>query len=113
RLGQSVILSVNSGAIRVVVCTLRNQVVGPEYFDVAGLDVRTANAVIVKSRGHFRAAFEPIADDSQVHEVDAPGLTTADIASIPWKSLPRPVYPMDKVDDWQSKVLVRGGTAAS
>ncbi len=113
RLGPSAVLSVNDGEVKIVVCTLRHQVLSPEYFEVAGLDVRTANAVIVKSRGHFRAAFEPIADTSQVHEVDGPGLTTADISSIEWTSLPRPVYPIDPVEHWQTASVARSTVVAA
>ena len=106
-LGPSATLSINNGTIRVIICSLRNQVLSPEYFSVAGLDVREANAVIVKSRGHFRAAFASVAHSSQVHEIDGPGLTTADISSVTWSSLPRPVFPIDSEVYWTPEARLK------
>lgn len=113
RLGQCALLSLRGGAVRALVSSLRQQVLSPEYFEIAGLDVATANAVIVKSRGHFRAGFSSIADDADIYEVDGPGLTTADIASMEWKSLPRPVYPIDEDARWTPRPIVKRGRSGS
>ena len=113
RLGQCALLSLRGGAVRVLVSSLRQQVLSPEYFEIAGLDVATANAVIVKSRGHFRVGFSSIAGDADIYEVDGPGLTTADIASMAWKGLPRPVYPIDEDVRWTPRPMVKRGRARS
>ena len=49
--------------------------------------------VVVKSMQHFRAAFEPIADEVLV--VDAGGLCTPDINSRTYKNIRHPVFPLD------------------
>ena len=95
-LGRSCVLSIDDGRVRIVVCSLRRQTMSPSYFTVAGIDVRQANAVIVKSRGHFRAAFEPLTRKELIYEVDGPGLTTAALSTFDWKRISRPIFPLDE-----------------
>jgi microcystin degradation protein MlrC len=56
--------------------------------------------VVVKSRGHFRAGFEPWFPPENVYEVDTPGLTSPVLSRFTWKHLPRPVYPLDEDIEW-------------
>ena len=92
------------GETNVLVCSLRNQVLSPDYFQHFGIDCRKSRALIVKSRGHFRAGFSELVDDDRIFEVDGPGLTTADLGSIEWNNLPRPVYPMDPGTEWTPEI---------
>jgi microcystin degradation protein MlrC len=48
---------------------------------------------VVKSQQHFRAAFGPIA--SAIIEVDADGLSTANLSARDYKKLRRPIYPLN------------------
>jgi microcystin degradation protein MlrC len=54
----------------------------------------------VKSRGHFRAGFDEWYSDESIVEVDAAGLTSPLLERFPWKSLPRPVWPLDEHTQW-------------
>jgi microcystin degradation protein MlrC len=65
-----------------------------------GLDPATANVVVVKSRGHFRAGFDHLFTDDRIVEVGAPGVATPELHTLPWRHLPRPVFPLDEVE-WQ------------
>jgi microcystin degradation protein MlrC len=49
--------------------------------------------VLIKSRQHFRAGFEPIA--KHIVLVDGPGATTADFSRFKFKNIRRPLYPID------------------
>ncbi|MFN8377465.1 MAG: M81 family metallopeptidase [Anaerolineae bacterium] len=71
----------------------------PEIYKSVGADPREAHIVIVKSPSAFRAAFEPFA--AEIIHVDAPGLTSSNLKSFPWKRLPRPFYPFDAIEDWR------------
>jgi microcystin degradation protein MlrC len=55
---------------------------------------------VVKSRGHFRGGFDEFFQHEQIVEVDCPGLTSPNLATFPWKHLPRPVLPMDAEARW-------------
>lgn len=49
--------------------------------------------MLLKSRQHFRAGFEPIAKHSVM--VAGPGVCISDYSKLPFKRLPRPLYPLD------------------
>ncbi len=87
--------------IVVVVISVRVQCADPAFFEVFGLDIGAARAVVVKSRGHFRGGFDEFFGHGQVIEVDAPGLTTPLLQHFTWHHLPRPVIPLDADVVWQ------------
>lgn len=97
-LGLSVLLDL--GGIRVVVISIRTQCADPIFLEMMGLDIGAARAVVVKSRGHFRAGFDEFFGPSQVIEVDVPGLTSPVLTRFDFRSMPRPVFPIDSDVDW-------------
>lgn len=97
-MGPSALLEI--GGLRVAVISNRQQLLDPAQLDVLGVDLSTVRTLVVKSRGHFRAAFEGFAPPERVIEVDCPGLTTPNLRSLPWRHLPRPVYPIDEDAVW-------------
>lgn len=97
-LGLSVLLDL--GGIQVVVISIRTQCADPMFLEMMGLDIGAARAVVVKSRGHFRAGFNEFFGPDQVIEVDAPGLTSPILSRFDFKSLPRPVFPVDMEVEW-------------
>jgi microcystin degradation protein MlrC len=68
--------------------------------EMMGLNIAAARAVVVKSRGHFRAGFDEFFPHAQVIEVDAPGLTSPVLTRFDFKNLPRPVFPIDLHAEW-------------
>lgn len=88
------------GGIRVVVTTHRHQALDPMFFETFGIDLTRLRSLVVKSRGHFRAAFDEIFPDDRIIEVDVPGLTTPVSKNVPWRNLPRPIYPLDPDLEW-------------
>jgi microcystin degradation protein MlrC len=91
---------VRVGGIRVAVVSVRQQAKDIAMFEAFGLDVSKARCVIVKSRGHFRAAFDEIFPDDRIIEVDVPGLTTPVLQRVPYRDVPRPVFPLDTDFHW-------------
>ena len=72
------------------------------------LDIAKARAVVVKSRGHFRAGFDEFFSSDQIVEVDAPGLTSPVLSRFDFKHLPRPVFPIDPVTEWSPRDRIAG-----
>jgi len=70
----------------------------PQLYRSVGLDPADARMVQVKSPMAFRAAYEGLYDEVIV--VAAPGSASPDLASLPWKRLPRPIYPLDPETSW-------------
>ncbi len=98
RLGASALVEL--GGIRVVVGSSRQQASDPGYFEMLGVDLARVRSLVVKSRGHFRAAFDEFFADERILEVDVPGLTTPVLARVPWRRIPRPIYPIDPDTTW-------------
>jgi microcystin degradation protein MlrC len=90
------------GGIKVVVGSVRKQCADPIFFEMFGLDIGKASAVVVKSRGHFRAGFDEFFPHEQVIEVDAPGLVSPIFDNYNFDGLPRPIYPLDPDTTWGS-----------
>ena len=70
--------------------------IGPktdELFRSHGIDPAQMKIVVVKSPAGFRAAYGPIAKDMMV--VDTPGVSTANLNTLPWRRVQRPIYPLD------------------
>ncbi|HVJ25329.1 MAG TPA: MlrC C-terminal domain-containing protein, partial [Burkholderiales bacterium] len=88
------------GGITLVCVSRRKQCADPVFFEMHGLDIRAARTVVVKSRGHFRGGFDEFFTPDRVIEVDTPGLTSPVIERLPFKGLPRPVFPLDADANW-------------
>jgi microcystin degradation protein MlrC len=88
------------GGLRVVVISRRDQARDPVQFEMLGIDLGAVRALVVKSRGHFRAAFDECFPDDRIVEVDVPGLTTPVLSNVAWERMPRPVFPLDPDMDW-------------
>ena len=65
----------------------------PAIYLAAGLDPRDAAAVVVKSATNFRWTYREIA--SGWVYVDAPGAATPNLLSLPYRRIPRPLWPWD------------------
>ncbi|WP_459569756.1 M81 family metallopeptidase [Cupriavidus sp. 8B] len=101
-LGPSALLQV--GGVQVVVISIRHQCHEPMFFEMFGIDIAAARTVVVKSRGHFRAAFDEFFEPEQILSVDAPGLTSPVLSRFDFQRLPGPVVPIDAMTEWTPRV---------
>jgi len=97
------------GGVAALCVSKRKQCADPVFFEMHGLDVRDARIVVVKSRGHFRGGFDEFFPPERVLEIDTPGLTSPVIERLPFKGLPRPVFPLDSEANWTPRVLLVSG----
>src|SRR5437762_619263 len=93
------------GGITVVIVSHRVQCADPIFFEMMGLDIAKARAVVVKSRGHFRGGFDEFFGPDRIVEVDLPGLTSPMLNRFEWTRLPRPVIPLDDDVEWRPPAL--------
>ncbi|MFN5510626.1 MAG: M81 family metallopeptidase [Burkholderiales bacterium] len=89
------------GGIQVLVISRRDQARDPAQFEVMGIDLSAIRVLVLKSRGHFRAAFDEFFANEQIVEVDVPGLTTPVLSQVDWQRMPRPIYPLDPDMHWE------------
>jgi len=91
RLGPTAVLDVND--LKIILISLRWQTLDPEMLRVVGIDPTAEKILVVKSSVHYRAAFEPLAH--AIIEVDAPGLSSSNLARFTFKHVRRPIFPLD------------------
>lgn len=91
RLGPTAVLDVDD--VKVILITYRWQTLDPEMIRFVGIDPLREKILVVKSTIHYRAAFEPIA--KEIIEVDAPGLSSSNLARFSYRRVRRPIFPLD------------------
>jgi len=91
-LGRTAVLDV--GGTLVVVCEQPQEPFDTGVFTHAGIDLSRRKYVLIKSRQHFRAGFEPIA--KEIVLVAGPGVCSSDYSQFPFRNLRRPIYPLDE-----------------
>ncbi len=93
RLGPTAVLDVDG--VKVILISLRWQTLDPEMLRFVGIDPLGERIIVVKSTIHYRAAFEPIAH--RIIEVDAPGLSSSNLARFAFTRVRRPIFPLDQL----------------
>ncbi len=91
RMGRTAVL--DTGRVQVVVSEGRVEPYDLGVFTHCGIDPRRKRYVLIKSRQHFRAGFEPIA--RHIIECQGLGVTASDIALFDYRRRPRPLYPFE------------------
>jgi microcystin degradation protein MlrC len=97
-LGPTALLRI--GGVQVAVVSQRRQLAEPRMVEHLGIDLAKVRSLVVKSRGHFRAGFDEFFDNDRIIEVDVPGLTTVVLSRVPWRNVPRPIWPLDPDTSW-------------
>lgn len=90
-LGRTAVLRV--GSIRIFISELPQEPYDTGVFTHAGVDPAQCKYVLLKSRQHFRAGFEPFA--RHIVLVSGPGVCSSDYDLFPFEHLARPIYPLD------------------
>lgn len=83
-----------SKGVEILVVTIRSQILDQQQFKAFGIDPARKAIVALKSMQHFRAAFAPIA--AKVIICDSGALCTPDLRKLPYKNVPRPIFPLDR-----------------
>jgi microcystin degradation protein MlrC len=91
RLGPTAVLDVDD--IKIILISHRWQTLDPEMIRMVGIDPLGERLLVVKSTIHYRAAFEPLAH--AIVEVDAPGLSSSNLARFDFTRVRRPIFPLD------------------
>ncbi len=91
--------TIDVNGFRLVVTSFRHAANDRGYFRVGGVDPDTEPLLIIKSRGHFRADFQPHAHE--IIEVDAPGAANPFLERTPFERVRRPIWPLDADVTWK------------
>ena len=97
-LRQTALLEV--GEIRIALLDHRSFAVNhPVLYTHLGLDMADAKLVVVKTASNFQFFSRW---RSGLIRVDSPGTTQSDLTAFRWQRIPRPMYPLDRLRDWQA-----------
>jgi microcystin degradation protein MlrC len=91
RMGRTAVL--DTGRMQIVVSERRSEPYDLGVFTHCGIDPRRKRYVLIKSRQHFRAGFEPIA--RHIVLCDGDGVTSSDLALFRYTKRRRPLYPFE------------------
>jgi len=91
RMGRTAVL--DTGKMQIVVSEKRAEPYDLGVFTHCGIDPRRKKYVLIKSRQHFRAGFEPIA--KHIVMCDGDGCTASDLKLFRYERVKRPLYPFD------------------
>jgi microcystin degradation protein MlrC len=96
-MGRRAVLDV--GPVHVLVTELRG-VAGnlPDVWTASGVDIAACKMAVLKTASNFQF-FTPIS--SQLIRVGSPGPGQSDLMTLPWRRLPRPIWPLDARADWR------------
>ena len=89
-MGDSVLLAI--GPIRVLCTSLSSYEYADEHFLALGLDARKLKFVVVKNPMNYQQAYTGA---PAMFVLDTPGPTTCNLASVAWRRLDRPCFPME------------------
>lgn len=83
--------------ITCVVVSNRTQPFDEEAFRSNGVEPLDYRIVVLKSSVHYRAAWKLVCD--HILTVDLPNITPFDERRVPFRNVPRPIYPLDSADE--------------
>ena len=83
-----------SGEVRLVLTERRAEPFDLSPFRIVGIEPSVVRYLILKSKMHFRAAYEPIC--AAIVECDGSGVGTSDFRKLEYQRVRRPIYPLDK-----------------
>lgn len=79
--------------IEILIVSIAHQMLDLMQFETFGIDPTKKSVVALKSMQHFRAAFGPIA--GRIIACDSGALCTLNYASLGYKNVTRPIFPLD------------------
>ena len=82
-----------------VIFSRRRTVKDRDFFKSAGIILEEKQIIAVKSNQAHRASFDPVV--ASTIELDSPGVSTVNYESLPFRYLPRPIWPMDRDMTWE------------
>lgn len=85
--------------LHLIITTLPCPAFKPSFFTKLGLSLWKADVIVVKNLFPFRLFFWLY--NRQTLYVETKGVTNIDVFQLDYQHIPRPIYPLDKVETWR------------
>jgi microcystin degradation protein MlrC len=86
------------GRVEIVITSRHHEPWDLGVFTSVGIDPATKRYLLLKSRIHYRAGFAGMARATIL--CDGEGVTTSDNDQLAYRHLRRPIYPLDRLNQW-------------
>ena len=96
-LGASALL--RFGTVTVSVISNSTSAIDLDALEQFGIDFDSQNILLLRSKTHFRAVFEPLA--ASIVIVDTPDWGTADLEQLPYRHAPPDIFPLAREAKWR------------
>ena len=97
KVGKTVILK--HKGIHLIISELADSLASPGFFKDLGLSLWAADIVVVKNLFPFRYRY--LLYNRKTIDVVTPGTTNVDVFKLNYTTIPRPIYPLDKIQSWR------------
>jgi microcystin degradation protein MlrC len=97
KLGPSAVL--DTGKMQIVVISHHHEPFDTGIFTSLGIQPEHKRYLLLKSRIHYRAGFAKLA--RHTFRLDGEGVTTSDNSLLKFEKIRRPIYPLDRINDWR------------
>ena len=88
-----------AGNLEIIVVSRHVEPWDKGIFIACGINPEQKHYLVLKSRIHHRTSFRTITPDELL--LDGTGVTTSDYSQLKFRHLPRPVFPLDQMEQWQ------------
>ena len=95
-MGRSAVLQVNG--VKLVLTSTKCMPGDLQQLRSVGIEPTEQHIIVVKAAVRWRGGYEPIMSDA-IH-VDTPGLGSVDLTRFDYRSVRRPIFPLDRGDFW-------------
>lgn len=98
---------VQAGQVFVVITSLPTWTHHPDFYRAVGLQPERSLITVTKSNILFKASYQEMAQ--RIVWVDAPGLSSPNLRRLPFKRLPRPLFPFDSPEEFDDRATLHFG----
>lgn len=102
--GKTAVLQI--GNIDIAVCSKEGKSTNPRSYEVLGINPREYQLVVVKSATQYKTEYSKFT--TLFYPTDTPGSSTANLISLPYINVNRPLYPLDNIEDFEDTVTFVG-----
>jgi microcystin degradation protein MlrC len=98
---------IRAGNVFILIVSTSVMTVDPELYRAVGLEPALAQIAVVKSHIQFRAGYEGLA--KKIILLDSPGMSSDHLEGLPWRKVPRPIFPLDEDVSFLCEPHLSGG----
>jgi len=90
---------IRTGNVEIIVGSVQRQTLDDRPFPILGTAAENYRIIGIKSANHYKAFYQNHA--ALIIPVETPGIHCADLTTLTYHKVPRPIFPLDTNFDWK------------